>query len=290
MASVYELITSRIMEKLAQGVIPWQRPWSGGAPKNLLSGKPYRGINVFLLTAQGYASPYWLTFVQAQELGAHVRRGEKGTLIVFWKRHEAEPQEEEAEEPSPSERKPLLRYYYVFNLEQVEGLDSVKALAKAERKFTPRTACEQVVAGMPQRPTILHQEPRAFYRPLTDTVNIPARALFRSPQEYYSTLFHELSHATGHQKRLARPTLMDLCPFGSTNYSKEELVAEMGAAFLCGHCGIENTTVDNSAAYIGSWLTRLRNDKTLVILAAAQAQKAADYILGQDAKQGGEYA
>src|SRR5437867_6549723 len=115
MASVYDIITSRIMEKLQQGVVPWQKPWSGGAPKNLLSGKLYRGVNVFLLTAQEHASPYWLTFVQAQELGGHVRRGEKGTLIVFWKRHEAEPQEEEAEEPSPSERKTLLRYYYVFN-------------------------------------------------------------------------------------------------------------------------------------------------------------------------------
>jgi antirestriction protein ArdC len=280
MATVYEVITMRILAKLEQGIVPWQQPWTGGEPKNLLSGKPYRGVNVFLLTSARYESPYWLTYRQAQTLGAHVRRGEQGYPVVFWKWREQEEDNEEKEQPS-RHYAPLLRYYTVFNLAQVEGLDSVKALAKREKVLTPIAACEQVIADMPHRPAITHQEPRAYYRPLTDTINMPARGLFRSPEEYYSTLFHELTHATGHASRLARPTLMDLCPFGSTNYSKEELVAEMGAAFLCGYCGIENKTVDNSAAYIRSWLTKLRNEKTLVILAAAQAQKAADYILGK---------
>jgi len=133
---------------------------------------------------------------------------------------------------------------------------------------------------MPQRPTLHYEEPRAYYRPLTDAINMPRPELFDSPEKYYSTLFHEMTHSTGHERRLNRSTLTDLCPFGSTSYSKEELVAEMGAAFLCGVCGIKNRTIDNSAAYIASWLRVLKNDKQMVILAAAQAQRAADFIQG----------
>jgi antirestriction protein ArdC len=138
---------------------------------------------------------------------------------------------------------------------------------------------------MPNRPTITHHEARAYYTPVQDTVNMPACRLFPKVEHYYSVLFHELTHSTGHWQRLHRQTLTDLCPFGSTNYSKEELVAEMGAAFLCGVAGIANETVDTSVAYIQSWLTKLQNDTRLVILAAAQAQKAADYILGNTASQ-----
>ena len=138
---------------------------------------------------------------------------------------------------------------------------------------------------MPNRPTITHSDARAYYTPLHDTVNMPVCGLFPKVEHYYSVLFQELTHSTGHWQRLHRQTFTDLCPFGSTNYSKEELVAEMGAAFLCGVAGIANETVDNSAAYIQSWLTKLRNDTRLIILAAAQAQKAADYILGKDAEK-----
>ena len=138
---------------------------------------------------------------------------------------------------------------------------------------------------MPNRPTITHHEARAYYTPVHDTVNMPTQSLFPKLEHYYSVLFHELTHSTGHWQRLHRQTLTDLCPFGSTNYSKEELVAEMGAAFLCGVAGIANETFDNSAAYIQSWLTKLKNDTRLVILAAAQAQKAADYIVGKSAEE-----
>src|SRR5262245_2295913 len=133
---------------------------------------------------------------------------------------------------------------------------------------------------MLQQPTIVHEEPRAYYAPGRDCVNLPASHLFDHAEHYYATLFHELTHSTGHGSRLARPTVVNHCPFGSADYSQEELVAEMGAAFLCGHCGIENTTIDNSAAYIHSWLTALRHDSRLLIHAAAQAQQAVDFILG----------
>ena len=138
---------------------------------------------------------------------------------------------------------------------------------------------------MPNRPSTTHGEARAYYTPVHDTVTMPTPGLFPKVEHYYSALFHELTHSTGHWQRLNRQTLTDLCPFGSTNYSKEELVAEMGAAFLCGVAGIANETVDNSAAYIQSWLTKLKNDTRLVILAAAQAQKAADYIVGTSAAE-----
>jgi antirestriction protein ArdC len=137
---------------------------------------------------------------------------------------------------------------------------------------------------MPNAPALNHGGALAFYRPATDTVQMPTRETFDNPEAYYSTLFHELTHSTGHQKRLNRPTLTDLQPFGSTNYSKEELVAELGAAFLCAQAGIENATVNRNASYIAGWLRALENDRRMVILAAAQAQKAADYILGRMAE------
>jgi antirestriction protein ArdC len=137
------------------------------------------------------------------------------------------------------------------------------------------------VASVPQRPAIQHEEARAYYRPATDTVSMPARNLFPKAEHYYSILFHELTHSTGHGSRLDRATLRDLLAFGDTNYSKEELCAEMGAAYLCGVAGIVNETVNNSAAYIQGWLSKLRNDKKLLVQAAAQAQKTADFILGK---------
>jgi antirestriction protein ArdC len=133
---------------------------------------------------------------------------------------------------------------------------------------------------MPQPPAIQHGQSKAYYQPAADTVTMPARQLFPQPEHYYSVLFHELTHSTGHPSRLDRATLRDLLAFGDTNYSKEELVAEMGAAYLCGVAGISNETVNNSAAYIQGWLSKLRNDSRLLIQAAAQAQKAADFILG----------
>jgi antirestriction protein ArdC len=262
------------VQKLEQGVVPWHKPWEQGIPRNLVTRKPYRGVNVFLTASAGFASPYWITLKQANEHGGSVRKSEKGTPVIFWKwlDHEGDGEEQDRR------RIPLLRYYTVFNLEQCTGIEA--PIERERPAFQPLAQCERLVADMPQRPIISHGEPRAYYRPVADTVNMPKPELFDGPEEYYSTLFHELTHSTGHERRLNRSTLTDLCPFGSTNYSKEELLAEMGAAFLCGFAGIENRTIDNSAAYIASWLRVLRHDKHMVVWAAAQAQHAADFIQG----------
>jgi antirestriction protein ArdC len=285
MNKAYEVITETIIEKLEQGTVPWHQPWSNEAAKNLISKREYRGINVFLLGMSRYANPYWLTFRQAKQLGGHVKKGERSTPVVFWKWLERErdnPDTGETETVST----PLLRYYRVFNVEQCEGIpaEKVPTLENA-RDFRPIEEAERVVQEMPQRPIIQHEAAQAFYRPSADVVNMPAPKLFTGDEEYYSTLFHELTHATGHESRLKRLDTDKLAAFGGKDYSQEELVAEMGSAFLCGHCGIEERIIDNSAAYIQGWLRRLRNDKSLVVFAAAQAQKAVDFILDNERRK-----
>jgi antirestriction protein ArdC len=287
--NAYEIITARIMEQLERGTVPWQKPWNAqaGIPQNLLSQKQYRGINVWMLASAGYTSPYWLTFKQAKDIGGYVKKGEQGFPVVFW--HWLDKREQEGEEEAShtkQQRVPLARLYTVFNVQQCELPERLKPFLKNDHAGEADTekqidACEQIIAAMPCCPMIQHREARAYYRPFTDTVNMPVRHLFPETEHYYSVLFHELTHSTGHMSRLDRPTLKDMLAFGDTNYSKEELVAEMGAAYLCGMAGIGNETVENSAAYIQGWLGKLRNDKKLLIQAAAQAQKAAEYILGQ---------
>jgi antirestriction protein ArdC len=173
----------------------------------------------------------------------------------------------------------LVRHYQVFNVEQCKGLTYPSSTPEQPDR-EPLVQCERIVANMPDAPLIRHRKAKAYYNPAEDYINMPVRHRFKSAKTYYSTLFHELTHSIGHEKRLNRPTPTDLCPFGSTNYSLEELVAEMGAAFLCGLTGIANNTVDNSAAYIHGWLAQLQRDQKAVIQAAAQAQKAVDYITG----------
>jgi antirestriction protein ArdC len=272
-ASVYDIITSRIVEELERGVVPWRKPWRTLLPANLVSKKPYRGINVFLLAMQGYGSQYWLTYRQAQALGGNVRRGEHGTKIVFWK---FDTYETETADGDTEERKSaFLRYYTVFNLEQTEGLKALLALPPA----FPIQSAEEIVKGMPNPPAF-EQDAQAAYIPSRDVVTMPSRTAFESQAEYYSTLFHELTHSTGHAKRLAREGFDTPQQFGSDSYSREELIAEMGAAMLCGVAGISPATVTNSAAYVQSWINRLRGDSRLLVSAASAAQKAADYILG----------
>lgn len=276
----YQIMTDRICTLLERGEIPWRRPWhqNGGLmPMNLKSRKEYRGINPLLLACAGYSSPYWLTYKQASELGGQVRKGEHGYPVVFWKWLDGKDRE-----TGESKRIPLLRYYTVFNTAQCDGLDGkVPDLASERVTFQPIERCESVVAGYQGRPQIHTGGDRAFYRPSTDSVTMPPRESFTSAEGYYNVLFHELGHSTGHASRLKREGITDPVMFGSHDYSKEELVAEMTAAFLCGHCAIDNATVENSAAYIQSWLRALRNNKSLLVSAAAQAQKAADLILGR---------
>ena len=231
MATVYDLITDRIVEKLQQGTVPWQKPWNStaGLPRNLSSQKPYRGINVWVLGSAGYTSPYWLTFKQAKEIGGSVRKGEQGFPVVFWKWLEgAEKLEEREESRTATRRVPLARLYHVFNVQQCELPVRLQPFLqiKPESPHPQQqiATCEQILAHMPNSPTITYNEARAYYTPLHDTVNMPAPGLFPKREHYYSVLYHELTHSTGHWQRLHRQTLTDLCPFGSTNYSKEELV------------------------------------------------------------------
>ncbi|HEY5865449.1 MAG TPA: zincin-like metallopeptidase domain-containing protein, partial [Candidatus Tectomicrobia bacterium] len=270
----YEVITNRMLALLEQGTVPWHRPWASatGMPRNLCSQRAYRGINVWLLTAMGYASPFWATFQQVTTAGGRVRKGERGVPVVFWKvYHRDDPETGEAEQRF------VLRQYTVFNATQLDGV-AIPAITVPAHRFTPIERCAHLVDAMPNPPTIIHGHQRAFYKPATDTLHLPSPTCFHSPEAYYATLLHELVHAVGHRSRLNRATLTDLCLFGDPTYAKEELVAEMGAAYLCGVCGIANATLANSAAYLQNWMLVLRQEPTMLVHAAAQAQKAADYI------------
>jgi len=282
MPSVYEVITQRIIHQLESGTAPWHKPWKArgrnALPRNLVSNHEYRGINVWILLNSGYTSPYWLTFRQSRELGGHVRQGETGLPVVYWKfgTRGVQDGDEIIEKKSV-----LCRYYTVFNVDQCEGIRVQPAQPVEDQPDTqPIEACEQVVAGWLGKPTIRLGGDCASYHKVLDWVHMPDKTCFDSGEEYYSTLFHELTHSTGHPTRLNRSTLMDFERFGDHNYSREELVAEMGAAFLAGYCGIENRTINNSAAYLASWLEALKNDHRMVLIAASQAQKAADLIRG----------
>lgn len=286
---VYQIVTDRVIELLEAGVVPWRKPWTGGGmaiPKNLISKKAYRGMNVWLLMTAGYESPYWMTYNQAAAIGGTVKKGEKGNLVVFWKWLDAEDKQ-----TKEKKRIPMLRYYKVFNFHQCEAVKGGKtkwakatkfAMVKTETvtKVKAIKAADGIVKGMPNPPKLTHSgEQRAYYSRGEDRVNMPKKATFTHSEEYYSTLFHELTHATGHDSRLGR-LQESTSGFGSESYAKEELVAEMGAAFLSGMAGIVNKTIPNSAAYIKSWLGKLKNDNRLVVSAAGAAQKSSDYILG----------
>ncbi len=277
--NVYQIITNKIIEQLEKGCVPWHRPWSG-TPKNIDSGKAYRGINHFLLGGADFSSPYWLTFKQCKNKGGHIKAGSKSSTVVFWKFSGKNTNEADEDEQSTSA--PILRYYRVFNLDQCEGITAPNDETSKQIDFKPIEAAENIVTAYKDAPTLSHKGFRAFYRPSSDSVQMPQPESFDSEEEYYSTLFHELSHSVGHPKRLNRKSMSDYCPFGSTNYSKEELIAEMSAAFLCGEAKIENKTIDNSAAYIESWIRKFKDKPKMLILAAAQAQKAADYILNKN--------
>lgn len=284
---LYKEITNKIIEQLEQGTVPWKRPWKAGFPANLVTKKPYRGVNVFLLSivsdAQGFSSPLWATFNQIRAKGGRVKKGEKGTVVIFWKlfkNTEKTVDQETGEEIEKEKVKPLLRYYTVFNLDQTEGIELTQGFADKEND--PIKECEKIVKGMPKKPKISHGGTRACYSPKDDAVKLPPMKKFDSSEEYYSTLFHELTHSTGHKDRLNRKELVEYQGFGSQDYSKEELVAEMGAAFLCGAAGtVLEKTLENSAAYVQNWLKVLKEDNKMVVYAAASAQKATDFILNK---------
>ncbi|MCK4982692.1 MAG: DUF1738 domain-containing protein [Victivallaceae bacterium] len=284
MSLVYEKITNIIIDKLEQGIVPWHQPWTSAWPsRNLISQKPYRGINLLLLSDQKYELPYFLTFKQVKRLNGSVIKDEKAHLVVFYKW--LERKDDDGNVVRNAEGKavlvPMLKFYYVFNVGQCKDIASKHIPWQISREFNPIKEAEHITFGMPDRPEIIYNSNRACYIPREDKINMPARNSFKSNEELYSTLFHELCHSTGHVSRLNRKGVTRAAAFGSKVYSQEELIAEMGSAFLCGESGIENRTIDNSAAYIRGWLSKLKDDKRLLVFAAGAAQKACDFIIGR---------
>lgn len=272
---VYDIITKKVIDRLEAGVVPWKMEWDAslGVPRNI-EGRPYRGVNVFLLHAtaleMGYQDHVWMTYKQAAAKGGQVRKGEEATVVIFWSIIEKETDEGEIEQRF------ILRYYNVFNVAQVDGIEVEKPETVGE--VAPLPTAEDLVALYKDAPRIVHGGTRAVYRPSQDKVEVPKRENFVSSEAYYSTLFHELIHSTGHETRLSRPSVQ-APTFGSEAYSKEELLAEMGSAFLCAMSGISPAVIDNQTAYISSWLSVLKDDKKMVIHAAGGAQRAVDYIV-----------
>ena len=282
--SVFEIVTDRILERLEQGTVPWHKPWTtaGGASRNLISGREYRGVNLFLLASEGFTSPYWVTFKQAKQLGGTVRKGERSTPCIFWK-FLARDIESPVTGETKTKQIPLLRYYSVFSVEQCDGISHARLEVEREEPepFSPIEAAEAIVSDYPEPPTIAHDgRGSAYYRPATDSIHMPKQETFDSEEHYYATLFHEMGHSTGSESRLARPGVTNPIRYGSHRYSQEELCAEMSSAFLLAEAGIDSgSLMNNSASYVASWVKALRDDKKLVVLAAAQAQRAADHIL-----------
>jgi antirestriction protein ArdC len=279
---VYQIVTDKIISLLEQGTIPWQKPWAtnNGLPKNLVSGKEYRGVNVFLLGCQQYGSPYWLTYKQAQDKGGTVRKGEKSSVAIFWKLLDRSSATLETEAPDATGKIPLLRYYNVFNLEQCDGIES-PVTDTPTYTFTPVEMAEKIVSGYKDKPEISYGGNKASYSPMTDSIRMPYDYRFEKSETFYSVLFHEMGHSTGHQSRLARKEVIERYDFGSEFYGAEELCAELTSSMLCGVAGISNQTVELAASYLSGWLSVIKKDKKAIIVAAAQAQKAADHILGK---------
>ena len=283
---VYEIVTERICELLENGTVPWHQPWNAelGLPRSLSTGKLYRGVNVWLLGSSMYASPWWGTYKHITKHGGQVRKGERGTLVVFWTQTERTVTDRETGEEA--ERKGfLLRYYRVFNAEQCDGLEVPEIPGADVHQHEPIETAQVIVDGYINShgsPRLVYGGQRACYSPSLDLLCMPQGDTFETAEAFYSTLFHEMTHSTGHPSRLDRKDLLEFHSFGDESYAKEELVAEMGASMLSGLSGIDQLTLPSSAAYLSHWVKVLKGDSRLVVTAAAQAQRAADCIVGVD--------
>ena len=271
---IYQTITDRMIAEMEQGIIPWKKPWmASGLAISHTTGKAYSLLNQMLL---GRAGEY-LTFKQVQAEGGYVRKGEKSHIVVFWRFIDKED-----EETGEINQVPFLKYYNVFHIDQCEGI-SAKHEAKTPEVVEADAEAETIIADYVKREGVTMENLEgnaAFYQPSMDRIVLPLMAQFAETAEYYSTAFHELTHSTGHMKRLAR--IDSPANFGSESYSKEELIAELGSAALVHHCKLETqSSFRNSAAYLQNWLSVLKNDKRFIVSAAGQAEKAVQLILGE---------
>ena len=278
--NVYEMVTERIIAELEKGVIPWEKPWTGvrSGAYNRVSKRPYSLLNQILLKHTGE----YATYKQWQDLGGQVKKGEKSEIVVFWKIFETEETNKDTGEKE-TKKIPLLRYYNVFHISQVEGVEPLKP-EQLNDEVEPIEEADKIITDYITREHIEFTECRsneAYYSPSSDRVVVPMKEQYKVINEYYSTTFHELTHSTGHKSRLNRLETGAVAAFGGTEYSKEELVAEIGSASLMNLLGIETVkTFRNSAAYIQSWLQVLRNDNKFIVSASSKAEKAVNYILG----------
>ena len=300
--NLYKEITDRIIEALKEGVIPWNRPWNviNQFPKNLVTRKEYSGINYFLLSISKFQSCYWVTEKQVLQKHAEIKKGQKSTNVIFWrpflgikKDGKGKPIVDKSGTPEHI-KIGLLKFYEVYNVEQTT-IELEKVIKRRNIK-TPEelkpielimkedvtTRCEKLIK-MKDLPLIQFGGNRATYNPLTDSLQMPKKENFKSTEDFYATKFHELGHSTGHNSRLNRKDFAG-CSFGTYNYSKEELVAEMSSAFLCGMARIDKETIENASAYVQSWIKVLKDDEKMLIQAAGLAKKVTEYILGNGKK------
>lgn len=281
MADVFTMVTDRIIAALEAGTVPWKKSWVGGGNCciSYSTGRQYSLLNCILL---GMKAGEWITFRQATEAGGHVKKGEKSRMVVFWK-----PFTVKDETTGEEQTHFILKYYNVFHLDQCEGIQPrwrASMVQHPGEDLKPDAAADKIIHDYVSRSGLtftVTESDAAYYSPARDEVVVPKLSQFISTGEAYSTWLHELSHSTGHVSRLNR--IHDNAAFGSEIYSKEELTAELGSAFLMAHCGLETPdTFNNSAAYINGWLQALRNDRRLVVSAAGAAEKAVKYILGKE--------
>jgi antirestriction protein ArdC len=276
MNDVCQIVVNKIIDKLEQGVVPWRQPWTAGLPRNYETKRAYSGINVILLAMLEYSFPYFLTWNQLTKLNAKVKQGEKPHLVVYYKPYETDQEkfdEETGEVYNEKIKKYILRYYSLYNIEQTTlSLPETKEVDTIE-------LCEDVVNNMQNEPEIVHKYLRAYYSPTRDLVNIPAIDSFQNSELYYGTLFHELIHSTGHKSRLNRSTITEAHAFGDALYSEEELIAELGSAFLSAHAGISNKTLDDSSSYINGWLNVIKKKPDFIFKCSTKAKRAAEFIL-----------
>lgn len=280
-ANVYDMVTNRIIAELEKDKIPWQKPWTGvrSGAYNRITKKPYSLLNQMLLQHTGE----YATFKQWQDLGGHIRKGEKSEIVVFWKIFESKETDSDTGEIE-IKKIPLLRYYNVFHISQVDGVEPL-ALEQLNDEVEPIEAGDQIITDYIKREHLNFIEcksNKAYYSPTNDTVVVPLKEQYSMINEYYSTTYHELVHSSGHKTRLNRLQTGAVASFGSENYSKEELVAEIGSATLMSIAGIETPkTFRNSTAYIQNWLQVLRSDNKFIVSASSKAEKAVNYILAQ---------
>ena len=277
--NLYEMVTQKFVTIFESGVVPWQISWKtkNGMPRNLITNRPYAGINLWTLLSKKFESPYYLTFEQARDYGFLIKKGEKASMVFYWKIIESTGKE------GINKRTPVLSYYNIFNLTQIEGYSprKISRLENFEYSCNSIALADQIIYEWKDCPEIMWDYDRAYYAPGMDTVCMPNPDTFANDERCYSTLFHELVHSTGHRCRLGRHEKIKDHQFSSQDFTQEELVAEMGAAYLCGITGIEPPAIENKSEYIKNWIKTFQLDPTVLVLAATQAQYAVYYILNQ---------